>query len=344
LVFAISGSNGKTTHKEMLFHLLDAAMPGGVVATEKNHNNHLGVPLTLLRIAPDTKICVLELGSNHPGEIKVLCDIARPEAGLVTNIGATHLEFFGTEEAVFHEEGFLASALTRGPFFKNLDDKFLATLAPQVPVLTFSRERAADLRFEIAASSVRVISAEGEVVLSNEALTGAHNFGNLATAWGIASVLFPRLRDEFTRAAGTFRPTPNRSEWKRFSDRDVYLDAYNANPSSMKVAVEGFFEKLAQLSVGEADALLVLGDMNELGERAPEYHAEVGEFLRRWPRARYVFVGRFAQSYVKGLGAGNCYSAASELAPEFIKMTRGATHVFIKGSRSLQLESLLAIT
>ena len=133
LIFAISGSNGKTTHKEMLSFILKEVLPGKIISTEKNNNNHLGVPLTLLGVTDNTEVVVLELGSNHPGEIKFLCDIAVPAAGLTTNIGATHLEFFGTEQKVFEEEGYLYHAIKNntggeGFYLINLDDLYLSQL------------------------------------------------------------------------------------------------------------------------------------------------------------------------------------------------------------------------
>lgn len=344
-VFAISGSNGKTTHKEMLAFLLKSVMPNEVVATEKNNNNHLGVPLTVLQIKPETKVCVLELGSNHPGEIKVLCDLAKPNCGLVTNIGATHLEFFGTESAVFEEEGYLYYAVGDGLFFQNMDDPFLATLPRQPRTITFSANKSADIMYKVEVGSVQISGKLGDQTLSNDALTGAHNLTNMATSWVIATTLFPSRRAELVVAAAKFKPTPNRSEWKEFQGKKIYLDAYNANPSSMKVALTGFFDWLSAQKIPESSAVVVLGDMNELGETAPQYHREVGEFLKQWKAAKIVFIGRYATHYIDGLGGGTSYSEANQFkGSEWDTMTRGRTHVLIKGSRSLQLESLLAIT
>ncbi len=349
-VFAISGSNGKTTHKEMLAFLLQSVLGDGVVATEKNHNNHLGVPLTLLRVGPATKVCVLELGSNHPGEIKVLCDLATPDGGIVTNIGATHLEFFGSEEAVFEEEGFLFHALQKSAggkaaFFQNMDDDFLKRLPRTPGTLTYSRFPGANLRFEVRNGEVEVSGKLGHQLLRNPSLTGSHNLTNMATAWAIATTLFPAHQESFAVAAGDFRPTANRSEWRELGGKKVYLDAYNANPSSMKVALEGFFEWLKAHKVEHGRAMVILGDMNELGDNAPTYHREVGEFLRRWPDVEAVFIGRFASHYLEGRGAGRGFADASLFKTSaWTEATRDKDHLFIKGSRSLQLESLLVIT
>lgn len=349
-LFAISGSNGKTTHKEMLAFILGQVFgTDKIVATEKNNNNHLGVPLTLFRLNPNSLSCVLELGSNHPGEIKVLCDIAKPNAGLVTNIGATHLEFFGTEENVFLEEGWLFQAVAKetqgqGFFLQNLDDPFLGTLKKTAGTRTFSRQSGADFQIHPTSDGVE-IRGQQQVLISNSALTGGHNKQNMAVAWIIATTLFPESRDLFTRAAQAFRPTKNRSEWCEFRGHHVYLDAYNANPSSMKVAIEGFFDWLNAHDISQENALLILGDMNELGEHAPEYHREVGEFLKRWPATEPVFVGRFAQDYKMGRKGGHAFTDAAQFRRvAWDSMTQSKTHLFIKGSRSLQLESLLVIT
>lgn len=345
VVFAISGSNGKTTHKEMLAFMLKKVLPGQIVATEKNNNNHLGVPLTLLQIRPETKICVLELGSNHPGEIKVLCDIANPDAGIVTNIGATHLEFFGTEHAVFLEEGYLYQAIAKGPYFQNMDDAFLRDQPRRPSTVSYSTKDPADLRFKIGFDHVEVSGLLGTRVLRNSFITGAHNFLNLATAWSIAASLAPEHSEALSAAAAEFRPTANRSEWVQFGEQQVYLDAYNANPSSMKAAIAGFFDWLSAHNVSPSSAVVVLGDMNELGDGTPQYHREVAEFLKQWPAAQVIFVGRFAAHYVDGLGGGLSYANALALkGSEWARVTQGKRYALIKGSRSLQLESLIAIT
>ena len=350
-LFAISGSNGKTTHKEMLSYILSSAFPGLIESTQKNNNNHLGVPFTLLQIKPQTKACVLELGSNHPGEIKVLCDIAQPQGGLVTNIGATHLEFFDTLENVFKEEGYLYTHLAQAKpkgllFFKNIDDEYLKDLVTIAGVKTFSKtSNSADYHFEISSPNVDVKSVEGVTRLSNENIAGAHNFSNLATAFIIASSLFPEKKAELIQACSSFKPTFNRSQWQKILDKETFLDAYNANPSSMKVALDGFFDELTRRKIDQSRAVLFLGDMNELGSNSDQFHQEVGEYLKKWPQAKVVFVGRFAAQYVRGRGEGVTVASVHDISgAKWRELTNNASHVFIKGSRSLQLESLLAIT
>ena len=350
-LFAISGSNGKTTHKEMLSFILSEVFEGEIESTQKNNNNHLGVPFTLLQIKPKTKVCILELGSNHPGEIKVLCEIAAPQGGLVTNIGATHLEFFDNLENVFIEEGYLHKYLLEMKpekvlFFKNLDDDFLKTSEDFSGVRTFSKKDAkADFYFEIDAPTVSIHSLGVEIKITNNNIVGSHNFSNLATAYSVAQCLFPSKKDELAEACNRFKPTFNRSQWQKIKNVDVFLDAYNANPSSMKIALDGFFEEIGRRNIQQAQTTLFLGDMNELGSNSDSYHQELGEYLKKWPLARVVFIGRYASHYLKGKGGGQSFKSVSEIdGAKWKDLTNNATHVFIKGSRSLQLESLLAIT
>ena len=349
-VFAISGSNGKTTHKEMLSFMLKEVMPGKIVATEKNNNNHLGVPLTLLNVTSETEIVVLELGSNHPGEIKVLCDIAAPNAGLTTNIGATHLEFFGTEEKVFHEEAYLYHAVKsvthgQGFYLINTDDKFLKSLEPTTGSIKYGETGEATARVTYVENGAAIQFKGQEFVALNSHITGKHNKLNLVTCLFIASHFHPELKQKFIEAAGNFRPTKNRSEWIQFEERSVYLDAYNANPSSMKAALEGFKESILEQGFKLTESCVVLGDMNELGDSTPQYHEEVGAFVKKLGFPNVYFVGRFASHYKTGMPEGQTKTSSAEFKSEYrnISLKKYPIH-FIKGSRSLQLESLFDIT
>lgn len=349
-VFAISGSNGKTTHKEMLSFILKTVMPGKIVSTEKNNNNHLGVPLTLLNVTDETEMVVLELGSNHPGEIKVLCDIAAPNAGLTTNIGATHLEFFGSEEKVYDEEAYLYHAVksvTKGSGFYliNIDDKFLKCLEPTAGSVTYGEDAPAMARISYADNGAMIRFNGQEIVGLNSHITGKHNKLNLITCLFIATHFYPSLKQKFIEAAAEFRPTKNRSEWIEFEGRSVYLDAYNANPSSMKAALQGFKESVLEQGFKLTDACVVLGDMNELGDSTPQYHREVGQYVKELGFTNVYFVGRFASHYVSGDPQGHPKTSSSDFKSEYRDdcLKKFPIH-FIKGSRSLQLESLFDIT
>ena len=349
-VFAISGSNGKTTHKEMLGHILSTINPNKIVITEKNNNNHLGVPLTLLQVSKNTELVVLELGSNHPGEIKVLCDIAVPNAGLTTNIGATHLEFFGTEEKVFEEEGYLYHAVkneTKGEGFYliNNDDVYLKNLKPFAGSVTFAEKTDAQAKIAYLDDGAELVCNSKTLKISNKHVTGQHNKLNLITCAFIAHHFFPEKQNEIILAASSFRPTKNRSEWIEFDGVPVYLDAYNANPSSMKAALEGFKQSVLDKKLSLNDACIVLGDMNELGDLTAQYHMEVSSFTKGLGFTNVYFIGRYSSHYSQGFPQGETRASTAEFKNEYRKnlLKKYRIH-FIKGSRSLQLESLFDIT
>jgi UDP-N-acetylmuramoyl-tripeptide--D-alanyl-D-alanine ligase len=349
-VFAISGSNGKTTHKEMLSFILQQIRPGKIVATEKNNNNHLGVPLTLLNVSDETEMVVLELGSNHPGEIKVLCDIAAPNAGLTTNIGATHLEFFGTEEKVFEEEAYLYHAVkavthSNGFYLINKDDPFLSRLFPFPGCVTYGESVGVDARVSFLENGAQMLFLEKTITATNDHITGRHNKLNLITCVFIAQHFYPQQAQAIIEAAREFTPTKNRSQWLKFDEASVYLDAYNANPSSMMAALAGFKESLVERGLNVENACIILGDMNELGEAAPHYHESVGAYIKELGFKNVFFVGRYAAFYQKGCPVGIARTSSAEFKAEYRKdvLKKFPIH-FIKGSRSLQLESLFDIT
>lgn len=348
-VFAISGSNGKTTHKEMLSFILKEVIPGKVVATEKNNNNHLGVPLTLLNVTDQTEIVVLELGSNHPGEIKVLCDIAQPNAGLTTNIGATHLEFFGTEEKVFEEEGFLFHAVNnithgKGFFLINIDDPFLKSLHPSPGSIRYGEGKEAEAKVSFLDNGAQIHYKSETLIALNDHITGRHNKLNLITCLFIATHFFPDKKHALIEACKNFRPTKNRSEWIQFENKSVYLDAYNANPSSMKAALEGFKESVLAQGFSMNDACVVLGDMYELGDATPQYHQDIGEFVQKLGFKNVYFVGQFAAHYMKGYSAGHPKTSSADFKNEYRNecLKKFPIH-FIKGSRGIKLEYLFDI-
>lgn len=346
-VFAISGSNGKTTHKEMLSHILSSVFPGRVTSTEKNNNNHLGVPLTLFQVSPEMNFLVLELGSNHPGEIKVLCDIAVPNAGLTTNIGATHLEFFGSEKEVFLEEGLLYHAVkneTKGNGFYliNKDDLFLRTLEKTPGSIAYGESSDAEAKISFLENGAS-IQYQGKILTAkNDHITGRHNKLNLITCLFIATHFFPEREAKLIEAASTFKPTANRSQWMSYEGKEVFLDAYNANPSSVKAALLGFKDSLTSKGINLNDACVVLGDMYELGDNTPAYHEEIGRYVKELGFTHAYFVGRFSNFYKKGFPEGNSREGSSQFKDEFRGqcLKNYAIH-FIKGSRGVQLETLL---
>jgi UDP-N-acetylmuramoyl-tripeptide--D-alanyl-D-alanine ligase len=348
-VFAISGSNGKTTHKEMLSFIMKEVLPGKIVSTEKNNNNHLGVPLTLLNVTDETQFVVLELGSNHPGEIKVLCDIAQANAGLTTNIGATHMEFFGTEEKVFEEEAWLYHAVKsvtggKGFYLINSDDSFLKRLEPTAGSVTYGMSSNVMAHITTLDDGAEIQFKGQQLVARNAHITGKHNKLNLITCLFIANHFYPEHKQALIEACKNFRPTKNRSEWIQFEGRSVYLDAYNANPSSMKAALEGFKDSVNAQGFTMNDACVVLGDMYELGDGTPQYHQDIGEFVQKMGFKNVYFVGQFASHYMKGFSSGHPKSSSADFKTEYRNecLKKFPIH-FIKGSRGIKLETLFDI-
>lgn len=340
VIIGISGSNGKTTTKEMLYHILDESEESKinhVICTQKNYNNHLGVPFTLFQIGENTKYAIVELGSNHPGEIKVLCEIIKPQFGITTNIGDTHLEFFGNRENVFKEESVLHNYVTK-KFFVNLDDEFLSTLAGDKKYHSYGKN-SKDTKLTFGNNNVSVSGQK----ITNMNITGEHNFYNLAVAFLIATELKP-ADENIKDYAESFKPTSNRSEWIDYKNQKIYLDAYNANPSSMKSSIDGFAQHLGSIGANQKDSCLILGDMNELGPDAARFHKETAQLLNDYSFGSVVFVGRHSSDYRSGFSS-NCseFDSSQALLESYEECVAKYKFVFIKGSRSLQLETILDI-
>lgn len=340
MVLGITGSNGKTTHKEMLFHLLDKVYPDEILATEGNLNNHFGVPFTILKIEDRHRYAIIEMGSNHPGEIGYLANIALPDAGIITNIGDSHLEFFETRDNVFTEKRALfdAIACSTSPkkyFVFNGEDHYLAKLEKYDWSMSFgSRESDIETQYSVGSISFK------NITLTNGNLIGRHNFMNLAACYLLACRIIGH-EHKLEEAASTFMPGMNRSEVLTRGRTQIFLDAYNANPSSIKVAISSIFEDGI---FTPQDSLFVLGDMNELGESTEQLHKEVGEFCKIVKVQNIIFVGRCAPHYLAGWGSkALCFDTTEQLLEKWMEISRKYSQIFIKGSRTLQLESLADI-
>ncbi len=351
LVFGISGSNGKTTHKEMIFHILNQLFPNQVIKTLSNNNNHLGVPLTLLSLNPNTKYAVVEFGSNHPGEMKTVCDIAMPKVGITTNIGSTHMEFFPTIEDVFIEEAYIYKVVMQQNeneriFLINQDDEQLQKLESAKGVYRYGHKGNLDNQVSVTSEHAEIVFKGKKIRLTNEKLTGEHNFYNLSGSVLLCLYIFPDKITEITKAAMSFTPSMNRSQWIDFEDLKIFLDAYNANPSSMRLSVKGFVDYLPKLKALPKDCCAIIGSMHELGELSPSLHQELGSYLNSLGLAKVIFVGKFAQDFAKDYrGSYECFDNITDFKLQaFAEHKKKYKVFFIKGSRSLQLESLIDIT
>lgn len=346
LLFAIAGSNGKTTTKEMLSHVMTYhSIPH--IATQKNNNNHLGVPFTLFQIRPETKFAIIELGSNHPGEMEVLNSICKPRYGVVTNIGHTHMEFFPTLNEVFKEEknifDHISSSDDKKIFFKNDDDEMLSQLSGNFCLSFGYKGKDYSFSYDHEVMTITKISNKELAVLRNNYITGRHNFYNMALTYVIAKEITDLSSQKIILALKDFRPTPNRGEWKEYQGKKIFLDAYNANPDSMIASLEGFKEKMVdQISLN--DAVVILGDMNELGENLVSLHKDVAKKLIDLGFDHVRFIGRYAPHYLTGFPNAKTFLSAQQYREDcFLEDCKRYNYFLIKGSRSLQLESILDI-
>ena len=345
---AICGSNGKTTHKQMLHHLLDCEKVNKVHASVGSFNNNIGIPLTSFKLNEEHKLAVFEIGTNHPGEIAELCHLVDPDGGILTNIGFEHMEFFETLDNVFKEEKSLYDYLINNektdPLVLNYDDEWLCKLQEYDHTLAYGQSNG-DFRVEFKNNSVEINSETEKIEIINEHLVGNINFKNMVAAFLLAKNYISDLR-LLLDACKTFKPQANRSQLLKSNSSLIFLDAYNANPSSMKVALENFQDVLRKNEIQISDAMFILGDMNELGDDGPKWHKEIGVTLKNLGVTQAAFVGVQAQHYQSGfLKDSKSYPDAGSFVDKFwSKNHQKYPAVFIKGSRSLQLESILDIT
>ncbi|OED43559.1 UDP-N-acetylmuramoyl-tripeptide--D-alanyl-D-alanine ligase, partial [Flavobacteriaceae bacterium (ex Bugula neritina AB1)] len=263
-ILALTGSNGKTTTKELINQVLSSTYK--TTATIGNLNNHIGVPLTLLSMTKDTEIGIVEMGANHLKEIENLCNIAFPDYGYITNIGKAHLEGFGSLEGVLKGKTELYRHLNKYDklIFLNSEDKKLTNASEAAKTYTFSNSAKSDVMIQLESTNPMVhISYQDETIKSN--LIGSYNFTNIAAAIAIGNY-FKISFENIKNAIESYTPSNNRSQIITKNQLTIILDAYNANPSSMHAALDNF-EKLTHDS-----KTVFLGDMFELGDNANIEH------------------------------------------------------------------------
>jgi UDP-N-acetylmuramoyl-tripeptide--D-alanyl-D-alanine ligase len=341
-VLAITGSNGKTTTKELI-----AAVMGrqySVHATPGNYNNHLGLPLTILGMPRGTEFLLLEMGANHVGEIAGLCRIGQPTHGLVTNIGDAHLEGFGGRAGVIRGKGELYDhlAANRGIGFVNQDEAYLADMAAAVSrVIPYFDSDAPsvsvpgmEIRRDGLSPTVSVaFLSDGELISATTQLSGQHNLQNIKTAIAVGKY-FKVPGRQIAAALREYAPENHRSQWLTHRGIRFYWDAYNANPSSVAAALESF----ATLSEPAA-SVVVLGEMRELGEASAAAHRRVA--LRAGQVARTVLlVGEGMRSTAEEFDRPH-FTDSSVLKDWFWAQDWTDKQVFVKGSRGNRLERLL---
>jgi len=342
-VIGVTGSCGKTTTKNLLAQLL--ATRFATVASPSSFNNDIGVPHTLLLADDATRVVVAEMGTNHPGEIATLARIARPDAGVITTIGASHLEGLGSLEGVAREKGALAEALPREGFcVLNASSRFYGELAgrTRARVISFSVEGRGELdaRALFFHSGGTTFKLEGHEVTSP--LLGTHNVENLLAALCVARGLGLAL-EELLPAVSLLRGTHGRMERHELAGVTLFDDSYNANPTSLRAAVR----VLAGLH-GYRRRVLVMGDMLELGELSAELHHEIGREAARAGVDALVLVGTYARAAASGALEGGLsarqlvhFDTTEEAARGARELVQDGDVVLVKGSRGMALERVV---
>jgi len=344
-IVAITGTNGKTTTKEMIAEVLSKKYK--VLRSEKSFNNQIGVPLTVLKITPETEVLVLELGMNQPGEIEVLTRMANPDLGLITNISPAHLEFMGSLEKIAQAKFELLDNMDeKGNIVLNADDPWLSKRAKteKRKVYTFGLEKEADF----AASNIVQngngffsFSANGTVPISLK-LLGKHNIYNALAAFSVGSILKVE-NEKIKEALEDYTPVQLRMELSEVDGIKILNDSYNANPTSMGMALE----TLKGMKTS-GNKVAVLGDMLELGEKSLEFHKKIGEKVKEC-EIDYLFTFGVLSSGIaqgakdNGFEKKNIFSFQDKksLLEKLLEILKPGDVVLFKGSRKMGLEEIV---
>ncbi|SHL00893.1 UDP-N-acetylmuramoyl-tripeptide--D-alanyl-D-alanine ligase [Chitinophaga jiangningensis] len=332
---AITGTNGKTTTKE----LINAALSSNykTYATVGNLNNHIGVPLTILSIREDVELAVIEMGANHQREIEAYCKIALPTHGIITNIGKAHLEGFGGEEGVKKAKGELYDYLraNNGTVFVCNEYGYLMEMSQGIPhIVTYGQENADYTGKPVADKAFLEVEVTGDskVGLIQTQLVGAYNFPNVMAAVTVASY-FKVPAQKIAPAIAAYVPSNNRSQVIRQESNTIIMDAYNANPSSMKAALDNFAGLQAPKKV------LLLGAMMELGEDSIKEHQALADALQRTHWDAVVLVGGDFQKVTHPyIFLPDALEAKKWLEQQQFKNT----YILVKGSRSTGMERVIS--
>ncbi|MFB1004631.1 MAG: UDP-N-acetylmuramoyl-tripeptide--D-alanyl-D-alanine ligase [Bacteroidia bacterium] len=327
-VIGICGSNGKTTTKNLIYSVL--AKKYKTHCTQGNFNNHIGVPITLLRMPQDTEVAIIELGTNSPGEIEELCAIADPNYGLITNIGKEHLEGFGTLEAVAKEESEIYHYLLKngGCAFINTDDEWLTRMSRSIEhKIKFSKQDCT------ISALVPAIAFTYKSMAFTSPLMGDYNLDNIVTAIAVGEHLNVELAD-IRDAIVAYKPDNNRSQLLEKGTNTLLLDAYNANPSSMQVAISNFAK------MPQKDKVLILGDMFEMGPMANQEHDELLQWASNFGFTKIYTLGdHFAA--ISGNSGCTTSPTMKELGKQIQDANYQHTAFLIKGSRGMKMERVL---
>jgi UDP-N-acetylmuramoyl-tripeptide--D-alanyl-D-alanine ligase len=345
-VVAVAGSNGKTTTKELICSILSLRLK--IIRTMGNLNNHIGVPLCMTRAADDTEVMVLEMGTNRPGDMDLLCGIATPDIGVVTNIGMEHLEGFGSLECIRDEELSILNYVRK--IALNGDDGYLLggiSMKYTFPVTTYGLDNPVS---EITASDIELkeegasfqLNAKGSSIRIDSKLSGMFNIMNSLAAAAVARMLGFNLED-IKIGLEAYRGMKMRFEIRTAGGASYLFDAYNANPSSVKASVMELV-RMAELRAYPKGgrSIAVLGDMLELGDYSISSHEDIGRLLRERGIGHFIGVGPLMKNAVSAYGPDGLWASSSEDAGTALAgLVRPGDIVLIKGSRGMKMERVM---
>ncbi|MCK4747795.1 MAG: UDP-N-acetylmuramoyl-tripeptide--D-alanyl-D-alanine ligase, partial [Bacteroidales bacterium] len=336
-VLAITGSNGKTTTKELVAAILTRKY--SVLATTGNLNNHIGVPLTLLSLKNE-EVAVVEMGANHPGEIGQLAEIAAPDLGLITNVGKAHLEGFGSLEGVLNAKTELYRFLAAhgGRAIIDGSDSMLMKIAVETGVESLVTGK--DSNLPVSGSILQQspflevdLTVDGDSHHLSTQLVGAYNLQNVLLATAVGYQFGVPIND-IIDALCSYTPDNQRSQLLQGKRNRIILDAYNANPTSMREAISGL------LQYASSPTMLILGDMAEIGESSLEEHTELVRWIGSLDIALVLLVGPMFKKATEPSSSVNVFSERKEVEAYLQMEKPEGFHILVKGSRIMELEKL----
>ncbi|OSY88133.1 UDP-N-acetylmuramoyl-tripeptide--D-alanyl-D-alanine ligase [Tenacibaculum holothuriorum] len=324
-IIALTGSNGKTTTKELINSVLSQKF--NTLATKGNLNNHIGVPITLLSMKPEHEIGIIEMGANHHKEIAFLCSITEPDYGYITNFGKAHLEGFGSVEGVIEAKSEMYHFLLKNQrkIFVNQSDKIQVEKTEKGNTIFFD-----DSIEYVGVNPFVELKYKDQRIVSN--LIGKYNFSNIAAAITIGEY-FNVSSEGIVKAIETYVPTNNRSQIIKIGNNEIILDAYNANPTSMKAALENFND------IKAADKIVVLGDMFELGDDSLKEHQSISDLCESLNFDKVILVGENFNKVETNINQK--FSSFDDLINNVNSLDLNKAHILIKGSRGMALERLV---
>ncbi len=331
-IIAITGTNGKTTTKELITTIL--AQEYNVISTQGNLNNHIGVPLTLLRIKKEHEIAIVEMGANHVGEIKFLSEITEPNYGIITNLGHAHIEGFGSFENVVKAKGELYEYIrstANGKIFIDHSNTLLREMSEGITSIYYGLEDDLFVSGKVVSISP-YLEFEWKFLNTRKKvktrLIGEYNLPNLLAAITTGKYMGVNS-DRICEAIANYEPTNNRSQLKETGKNMLIIDAYNANPTSMHAALENFDHMNVQRKV------LILGDMKELGADSDFEHQKIADYITQHSFDEVLFVG---ENFSKVKTDYLRFKTLNELRDHILKYPISDSYILLKGSRGVQLE------